>query len=53
MKNHKSLFLWSDNDPLYAHSNLITEKCFDGMFATGNYQATKIIYGDDLFGKTD
>lgn len=31
MKAKKSLFLWSDNDPLYIETNYVLEKYFDGM----------------------
>ena len=51
MKNKKSLFLWADNTPYTAHTNLITSKLFNNMTVLGEYWGGKIVYGDDLFGK--
>ena len=43
MKAKKSLFLWSDNEPLFNYTNLILKKYFDGMEMKGNYKGDKII----------
>ena len=43
MKAKKSLFLWSDNDPLYFHTNLILKKFFKGMEMKDNYFGNNII----------
>ena len=37
MKAKKSLYLWSDNDPLFWYTNLILEHYFNGMKMKGNY----------------
>ena len=43
MAAKKSLFLWSDNNPLYYHTNCVLEHYFDGMKMTSDYYADKII----------
>ena len=35
----KSIFLWSDNDPLYFNTNIILKHFFGGMFMQGDYLA--------------
>ena len=59
MKAKKSLFLWSDNEPLFNYTNLILKKYFDGMEMKGNYKGDKIIskstddFRSDRKGKFD
>lgn len=43
MKAKKSLFLWSDNEPLYEYTNLVLKKYFNGMEMKGNYIGMKPI----------
>lgn len=43
MKDKKSVFLWSDNDPLYVESNLFLEKYFSGMKMVGDFHGNKLI----------
>ena len=43
MKQKRSLYLWTDNDPLYYKTNLILDKFFDGMKMKGNYYGEQIL----------
>ena len=41
MKAKKSLFLWSDNDPLYFLTNLVLKKYFNGMYMKETFTVIK------------
>ena len=43
MRLKKSLFLWSDNTPFYAHTNPVLEKYFGGMALEGDYIGQQIV----------